>query len=176
MLEIQFRRKFEAAHRFIEGENRSSICHQPHGHTWFVTVTLASKEPKTLNLSTNTLVPFKKAKQKWHDWIDNHVDHSFMFNEKDHLLEFMLKDNPNGRHLVMPGDPTTEMVAMTFMSKFNQFLYEVDPNLYCTSIVIDETQTNTVRFNGNPQEHLPQSQNPNDFWWNRADLSINNLK
>lgn len=176
MLEIQFRRKFEAAHRFIEGENRGSVCGQPHGHTWFITVTLGSKVPKTLNFSTNTLVPFEKAKKKWHQWIDTCVDHSFMFNSKDALLEFMLKDNPNGRHLIMPGDPTTEMVAMTFMSKFDCFLKEVDPNLYCSSVVIDETQTNTIRFSGNPQEHLPQSQNPSDFWWNRADLSINDLK
>lgn len=175
MLEIQFKRKFEAAHRFIEGENKGTVCSQPHGHTWFVTVTLTSKKPRTLNLSTNTLIPFEKAKKKWHQWIDNHVDHCFMFNEKDHLLEFMLKDNPNGRHLVTPGDPTTEMVAITFMSKFNQFLNEVDPDLYCTSIVIDETQTNTIRFSGNPQEHLPQSQNPKEFWWNRSDFSISDL-
>lgn len=175
-LEIQFRRKWEGAHRLIEGENCNTKCIQPHGHTWRVEVTIASKIPCTLNQSTNLLILFERAKKKWHEWIDNHVDHSFMYNSKDPLLKFMLEQNPGGRHLVVYGDPTAEMVAVSFMAKFSNFLKEVDSNLYCKSISIHETQTNTVSFSGNPQEHLPQSTHLEDFWWNRSDMSINDLK
>lgn len=174
-MEIEFKRKWEAAHRLIEGENRKTTCVQPHGHTWWVSVCLSSKQPRLLNHSTNTLILFEKAKKNWHEWIDNHVDHSFMYNAKDPLLNFMLKDNPEGRHLVLPGDPTTEMIAVSFMAKFSSFLHEADPDLYCTSISINETLTNTVRFSGNPHEHLPISKDPLAHWWNRADMSINDL-
>jgi len=175
-MEIQFTRKFEAAHRFIEGENKGSICSQPHGHTWYVTVTLGTKTPKLMNQTTNTIIPFEKAKKKWKEWIDHCVDHAFFFNVRDPLLEFMLKENPKGRHLIMPGDPTTEMVAATFKAKFENFLQEIDSNLICTEIHIQETETNAIRFNGNSQEHLPPDfTTPKTFWWNRADLSINDL-
>ncbi len=174
-MEIQFTRKFEAAHRFIEGYSKQTVCGQPHGHTWHATVTLTYNTPKIMNLSTNMLIPYKLAKAKWSEWIDNAVDHSFMFNERDPLLEFILKDNPTGRHLVMPGDPTTEMVALTFKSKYENFLKEVDPNLVCTEILIQETQTNAIRFQGNSQEHLPKEKPLDQYWWNRSDLSINDL-
>ncbi len=171
MLEMKFKRKFEAAHRFIEGENAGTVCSQPHGHTWFVTVTLGYKTPHTLNHSTNTLIPFETAKKKWHQWIDHHVDHSFMYNAKDPLLEFMKKDNPTGRHLVFQGDPTTEMVAVSFCSKFQAYLSEIHSDLVCTGILIEETQTNSILFSGNPQEHLPKG----NHWWNRPDFAINDL-
>jgi 6-pyruvoyltetrahydropterin/6-carboxytetrahydropterin synthase len=69
------------------------------------------------------------------------------------------------------GDPTTEIIAVTFKSKFQTFLNEVDPDLVCTNIIIDETQTNSISFSGNPAEHLPSG----TFWWNRADFSTNDL-
>lgn len=170
-MEMRFRRKFEAAHRFVAGENAGTLCSQPHGHTWFVTVTLGYRTPKNLNGFTNTLLPFEVAKKKWHEWIDKHVDHCFMYNSQDPLLEFMLKENPKGRHLVVQGDPTTEVIAATFKSKFQTFLNEIDTNLVCTNIIIDETQTNSISFSGNPAEHLPSG----TFWWNRADFSTNDL-
>lgn len=171
-MEIKFRRRFEAAHRFYSEGARKTLCGYPHGHTWFVTVSLTYNPPKKLDHSTNILLPFKFAKEKWHQWIDHHVDHAFMYNSEDPLLKFMVQDNPQGRHLVAIGDPTTEFISVAFMSKFQCFLKEVDPALICTQILIDETQTNAVTFSGNPQDHLPSG----DHWWTRPDFSTHDLK
>src|SRR5690606_333773 len=102
MMVMKFQRKWEGAHRLIEGRNANTKCSQPHGHTWNVIVTLALRIPAPLNGADNVMVPFERAKTTWHKWIDEHVDHSFFFNHRDPLLEFMLKANPGGRHVVMP--------------------------------------------------------------------------
>src|SRR5690606_12780320 len=76
-MEILFKRKWEAAHRFIE--NGSTICAQPHGHTWHVEVTASIPNSFKLDLSSNVYAPFSDLKSKWNSWIDDHVDHSFMY-------------------------------------------------------------------------------------------------
>lgn len=169
-MEMKFRRKWEGAHRFIE--NGSTVCSQPHGHTWNVEAVVTLPETFKMDLRSNVYAQFSTLKSKWHTWIDDHVDHSFMYNSKDPLLEFMLKDNPAGRHLVMMGDPTTEMVALCFKSKFQAFLDELNLGVTCSKITIEETKTNSISFDGNPHLHLPEGA---QYWWNRADMSINDL-
>ncbi len=165
-MEIEFQRKWEGAHRFIE--DTSELCRQPHGHTWRVSVTLSCPTGFKLDQKSNVLASFSEMKSNWHNWIDHAVDHSFMYNHKDPLFEFMMSTNPKGRHVIMPGDPTTEMVAVTFKAKCEAFLKTSNLNLKCTSIKIQETETNAIVFSEDPQTHLPQG---SDFWWNRADLS-----
>ena len=87
----------------------------------------------------------------------------------------MLKDNPKGRHVVTPGDPTTEILSIIFKAKLNAFLKEMNLGLQCKSIQIDETQTNSIRFDGVPEVYLPTSAHAEDFWWNRADFSTHDL-
>ena len=178
MLELAFYRTFEAGHRLIEGENRKTFCIQPHGHTWNIKVCLSCLEKKVLDHKENTLVSFSKIKTKWHTWLDNHIDHSFIFNDKDTLLQFMIKDHPNGRHVVVPGDPTTEMLAVVFKAKLNTFLESLSFNglhFICHRLMLNETKTNGVIFSGDPQDHLPTGRPEKKDWWFRNDFSTNNL-
>jgi 6-pyruvoyltetrahydropterin/6-carboxytetrahydropterin synthase len=175
MFEMVFTRKWESAHRFIAGENASTLCSQPHGHTWQVEARLVTKSPVVLDANTNTVVLFQKAKQRWHQFIDNSVDHSFMFNHQDPLLSFMLKENPQGRHMVFPGDPTTEMIAVAFKAKLESTLKDENLPLTCSSLRIQETQTNAIVFSGLSEEVLKLPGDPLHFWWNRADMTFNDL-
>ncbi|MCB0348703.1 MAG: 6-carboxytetrahydropterin synthase [Bdellovibrionales bacterium] len=174
-MEIIFRRKWEAAHRFVEDANRASKCAQPHGHTWNIEVTL-SKEVASLHPDTNILVTFETAKKKWHEWIDEHVDHSLMINAKDPLVAFMRVDNPNGRLLVTPGDPTTEILSILFKAKLEAFLKSDGLDLYCKHIKIDETMTNSVAFSGSVDNYLPSDPSGSAYWWNRPDFSTHDLR
>ncbi len=176
MFEMVFTRKWESAHRFIEGENANTLCSQPHGHTWNVEVRLTTQTPVSLNTETNTIVLFGKVKKRWHEFIDTCVDHSFMFNHRDPLLEFMKKENPLGRHFVFPGDPTTEIIAVTFKAKIEALLQDEGLPLNCASIRVQETQTNAVIFSGNPAEVLNLPGPKSQYWWHRADMSFNDLE
>jgi len=175
MFEMTFTRKFEAAHRLIAVDGGKSKCAQPHGHTWYVTVYLEPTEKKPLDNNENTLVLFSQAKKKWHEWIDNHIDHAFFFNSKDPMLNFMKEDLPEGRHLVSPGDPTTEMLAVLFKSKLDAILSDDDMPLKCERLHIQETPTNGITFSGDPKKHLPESASGKKNWWERSDLSTNDF-
>ncbi|MCB9638630.1 MAG: 6-carboxytetrahydropterin synthase [Myxococcales bacterium] len=175
MLEMSFQRRFEAGHRFVEGANRQSLCTQPHGHSWRVFIRLAGDESRTLDLQENTLIPFAEIKGIWHRWIDHHIDHCFFYNCHDPLLAFMLNDNPKGRHVVLPGDPTTEMIAVVFKAKLESFLRVHQPAFRCTELRIQETETNAIVFSGDPSQHLPFGEKLGDYWWERSDMSTHDL-
>jgi 6-pyruvoyltetrahydropterin/6-carboxytetrahydropterin synthase len=174
MFELVFNRKWEAAHRFIEGENKQVPCSQPHGHTWEVNVALSPITLVILNKTTNTIVLFEKVKKRWHAFIDTSFDHGFFFNHRDPMLEFILKENPQGRHIAIPGDPTTEIISVLMKSKLESFLKADALPLKCTRVQVIETRTNSVTFTGAPSEVL---QMPNgNYWWNRADNTTHDLE
>jgi 6-pyruvoyltetrahydropterin/6-carboxytetrahydropterin synthase len=174
-MEIVFRRKWEAAHRFVEDSNRASKCAQPHGHTWWIEVTLA-KEVSELSKDANILVTFETAKKQWHTWIDEHVDHCLKLNSKDPLVDFIRNDNPKGRLLITPGDPTTEILTVIFKAKLEAFLKADGLGLYCKSVKIDETQTNSIVFSGASAPYLPIDPTGSAYWWNRADFTTNDFR
>ncbi len=174
-MEIIFRRKWEAAHRFVEDANRQSKCAQPHGHTWNIEVVLF-KETPALTADTNMLVTFETAKKKWHEWIDEHVDHSFKLNAKDPMIGFIRKDNPEGRLLITPGDPTTEILTVLFKAKLEAFLKVDNLGLNCKSVKIDETMTNSIVFSGATDKYLPTDPTGTAYWWNRADYTTHDLR
>ncbi len=171
MFELVFWRKFEAGHRLIEEENKNTVCVQPHGHTWQVKVYISALQKKTLDHKKNTIILFSKIKTQWHKWIDDYIDHSFIFNQRDPLLDFIRSDIPNGRHVVVPGDPTTEMIAVVLKAKLETFLK--NKPFKCSRIELNETQTNGIIFYGNPLIHLPSSKK--QPWWLKADFSTNDF-
>ena len=167
MIHITFYRKFEAAHRLIEGENLKTICAQPHGHTWRLRVHLTPLEEKQrLTPQENTFVLFAQVKKRWHSFIDNHLDHSFFFNKEDPLLPFMQEQLPSGRHVVVPGDPTSEMIAILCKAKCEAFLQDEKLPLKCTKLELNETETNGVLVQGDPKQYVPCT---HDHWWGRPD-------
>ena len=173
MLELVLQRKFEAGHRLIEGKNRDTICSQPHGHSWHIKAYFSALEERGLDLKENTLILFSKLKAKWFTWIDQHLDHSFMFNEADPLLEFMLSDHPKGRHLVTPGDPTTEILAVLFKCKLIAFLKNDKFPMTCHKLTLSESATNGVICTDDHRLHLPTVTASGQLpWWFKNDFSM----
>ena len=116
-MELRFKYRFEAAHRFTQ--SASPACMTPHGHTWYATLHLKSTAP--LN-SEDMSVEFTQLKSSWKEFITEVFDHSYMCNYQDPLIEPLLVVNKNARLLLFPGDPTTELISLLMFSKANQFI------------------------------------------------------
>lgn len=161
------------AHRLRRSERKCAI---PHGHNEYVRVVLQGLEAKRLDGDRNDVTPFGMAKGRWHAWIDNHVDHALQLDEADPLVGHFCQHEPEmlDRLLLVPGDPTTEMLAACFAAKANAILAAEGLALTCARVEIEETPTNTVVFEGDPVEVLPVAVQENRWWW-RPDTSINDL-
>ncbi len=174
MFNLVFTRRFSMGHRLIAGA--SAKCAVPHGHNETVTVHLQPVSPGPLDGRANMVEPFERAKAVWHRWVDDHLDHALQLSAQDPLLAFFQAQEPARlpRILVTPGDPTTEMLACCLMAKLNAFLAADGGRLFCARILLEETPTNSVVFEGDPMDHLPQGQGEAP-WWLRPDMSINDL-
>ncbi|RBM09142.1 6-pyruvoyl trahydropterin synthase family protein [Novacetimonas cocois] len=172
MLELVFTRRFCMAHRLLSGE--SERCALPHGHNEYVRVTLRPTHPGHLDGTQNMVVPFHRAKGTWHDFVDNCLDHALQLGEDDPLLSWFRTHEPERaeRIIVTPGDPTTELMACLMMAKLNAFLHADGNVLTCAAIALEETPTNTVRYEGDPLLMLPAPRPARQCWWRRADMSI----
>lgn len=174
MFGLVFTRRYAMAHRLLTGGTEK--CAVPHGHTETVTVRLQPTVATRLDGKGNMVEPFERAKSTWHQWIDDHVDHALQLGSADPLLTWFLHHEPArvGRLLVTQGDPTTEVLACCMMAKLNAFLAAAGGRLTCVEIRLEETPTNTVVFDGDPLAVLPRT--PHVLpWWQRADMSINDL-
>lgn len=171
---LQFERRFSMAHRLISGS--SPKCAIPHGHNEYVKVYLEVKASRTLDSHSNMIAAFAEAKHRWHQFVDERLDHSFQVRNDDPILDFFKQKEPHlmKRILITPGDPTTEVLCACLMSKLSAFLDDSDSNLQCARLEIQETPTNTVILEGVGayEPHLPQG----DYWWCRSDFSINEFE
>lgn len=140
-MELKFKYRFEAAHRFTQSSSPS--CMTPHGHTWYATLHINTKAP--LNASDMS-VEFHQLKSEWKDLISNVFDHSFMCNTTDPLIEPLLKVHGAARLILFPGDPTTELISLLLFSKCEQFILNSQwkDQVAVSGITIDETPTNSI--------------------------------
>jgi 6-pyruvoyl-tetrahydropterin synthase len=107
---------------------------------------------------------FSTVKSAVHEFCDRHLDHSLFLSEKDTLIPFV-----TGQKLaIFPGDPTMEMVGACLLSKFNAILNS--EKLYCQSIELEETPTNTVIVRSTL--NLPRTKHK---WWGRGDMTMNDF-
>jgi 6-pyruvoyltetrahydropterin/6-carboxytetrahydropterin synthase len=175
VFELVFTRRYAMAHR-LRGDP-SGRCAVPHGHNEIVTARLVPLRTAPLDGSGNMVEPFERAKQRWHGWIDEAVDHAFQLGEEDPLIAWFAQHEPQRlpRLLITPGDPTTELLAVLLKAKLEAFLAAEGGRLACAGIAIEETPTNTVVFSGAVAEALPAGLGGHR-WWGRADASINDLK
>ncbi|WP_417320746.1 6-pyruvoyl trahydropterin synthase family protein [Emcibacter sp.] len=177
MFEICFTRRYSMSHRLYS--LKDSRCFVPHGHNEFVKVHLCRPDNDTLDGQANMMAPFETLKKTWHQWIDNHLDHSLHLSDKDPLIGYFRDNEPeNLAHLLItPGDPTTEALCACLFGKINAFLDELGLGIVCRKLEIEETPTNTVTFSGDPDRALCTDGygGPEIPWWKRADMSINDL-
>jgi 6-pyruvoyltetrahydropterin/6-carboxytetrahydropterin synthase len=161
------------AHRLIADAH--SKCAIPHGHNEQVIARLQPVAPQRLDGGANMVVPFDRAKARWHRFVDDQVDHAFQLGARDPMIDWFRAHEPQrlGRLLVTPGDPTTEMLAACLMTKLNAFLAADGTVLRCVELTVEETPTNAVTLTGDPAEVLPA--HDRGGWWSRADDSINDL-
>ncbi len=174
-----FERKLIMGHRLYSG--LSPKCAIPHGHNEIIRVEIKSHKKDKLNYRDNMIAPFEKVKKTWHHYLDEHLDHAFQLSEKDPLLNYFKENEPEKlkRIVVLPGDPSTEIMAAALMFKLDSFLEKENPELYTDEILIRETPTNSVKLSGKEvyKEILPHSEpgEKKKYWWEKNDFSINNF-
>ncbi len=138
-MKSKFKYRFEAAHRFVHG---SSKCNTPHGHTWWVEISIETPTNK-MDKKKGLYIPFENIKKDWKHWITEIVDHSFFLNQEDPLLESVQKDIPDARLLLFPCDPTTEAIACYFLLKANELVKDLEVQ----ELTLIETPTNSISIN-----------------------------
>ncbi|MCS6859097.1 MAG: 6-carboxytetrahydropterin synthase [Abditibacteriales bacterium] len=94
---------FEAAHR-IFGYNKAS-CGSLHGHSYRAEVTLEASELDEFGF----VLDFNEMK-KLQGWIDTHLDHATLVDERDERLRRFLAESGD-RHFVLRGGTSAESIA-----------------------------------------------------------------
>jgi len=161
-MNLNFKYRFEAAHRFTDANSK---CSTPHGHTWWVTLTL-SHESADIDLANNFATDFKDLKSGWKRFVDNELDHHFFLNSSDSLASYLEKTEPNLNVKLTPGDPTTEVLAALFLKKAESILGGLN-HISVNSILLEETPTNSVLINKIDADQLIQRLDvkQKNQWW-----------
>ncbi len=164
-MEMSFRYRFEAAHRFTQGATK---CSTPHGHTWWINLSL-SHSVHLIKSDTNFSWDFADLKKEWKSFVDGCLDHSFICNEKDPLLEPLLKINSESRILKTPGDPTTEILAILFLKKART-LFKKFEGVEVLKLTLEETPTNSISLSSKDLNEISKDYlNKDNMWWNSED-------
>ena len=150
-MELSFKYRFEAAHRFTDA---GSKCSTTHGHTWWVTLNLSHKA-QYIDLSKNFATDFKDLKKDWRSFIDRDLDHHFFLNSQDNLAHHLKEMEPNLNLKLTPGDPTTEVLASLFFKKAQGLLKHLK-HIEVLSILLEETPTNSVLVKKEDAEEILQ--------------------
>ncbi len=173
MAALEFTRRYAMAHRLLA--TKSPKCAIPHGHNEFVTVRL---DPLTAFKfsDTNSVAPFETVKRRWHQWIDDHVDHTLHLSEDDPMIAFFREHEPGRLAQVMTfqGDPTTEALAACFWLKLSAFVADDKLPFRLREVRIVETPTNTVIVTRETFDPGACGLREHAWPW-RADMSINDF-
>jgi len=161
-MELSFKYRFEAAHRFTDANSK---CSTPHGHTWWVTLSL-EHEISDIDLSNNFATDFKDLKSGWRKFVDEELDHHFFLNSKDSLAEYLLSSQPDLNIKLTPGDPTTEVLAALFFKKAESLL-KAFSHIRVSSLLLEETPTNSIRVNKKDADQLTArlKVKQKSLWW-----------
>lgn len=173
MAALEFTRRYAMAHRLLA--TQSPKCAVPHGHNEFVTVKLEPLDTFRFS-ATNSTAPFEQVKKRWHQWIDEAVDHTLHLGEDDPLIGFFRDNEPTRLSQIMTfqGDPTTEALAACFWLKLSAFIAADNLPFRLVEVRIEETPTNTVIVNRATFDPATCRLRANSWPW-RADMSINEL-
>ena len=173
MAALEFTRRYAMAHRLLA--TQSPKCAIPHGHNEFVTVQLAPQARFRFS-DANSTAPFEAVKRRWHQWIDEHVDHALHLDEADPLIDFFREREPARLSQIMTfqGDPTTEALAACFWLKLSAFVADDRLPFTVREVRIEETPTNTVVVTRETFDPATCGLRPGAWPW-RADMSINDF-
>jgi 6-pyruvoyltetrahydropterin/6-carboxytetrahydropterin synthase len=173
MAALEFTRRYAMAHRLRA--TQSAKCAIPHGHNEFVTIRLEPLAPFVFN-DANCAAPFERIKRRWHEWIDEHVDHSLHLCETDPLIGYFREREPAQLKQIMTfqGDPTTEALGACFFLKLSAFVAADGLPFQPREVRIQETPTTAVIVS---REHVDPAccGLRAGAWPFRADMSINDF-
>lgn len=166
-MNIKFTYRFEAAHRFLKSNSK---CSTPHGHTWYATLLL---ESKVHELSYKSMVEdFSILKSGWREFVEEVLDHSYMHNREDKIVDILKSESPQLRLLPFPGDPTTELVCLFCFHKMEVYLKskKLDHLVAVKSVLIQETPTNAIELVKNDKDKFFDPYKKIKAWWSEEDI------
>jgi 6-pyruvoyltetrahydropterin/6-carboxytetrahydropterin synthase len=126
--------------------------------------------------AANSTAPFELVKRRWHQWIDEHVDHALHLGEADPLIDFFREREPARLSQIMTfqGDPTTEALAACFWLKLSAFVADDKLPFSVREVRVEETPTNTVVLTRDQFDPATCGLRAGAWPW-RADMSINDF-
>jgi 6-pyruvoyltetrahydropterin/6-carboxytetrahydropterin synthase len=131
--------KAEMAHTTLGAYTKR--CHHLHGHSYKFELFLHSNEPNSAQMVSD----FKAIKDMGiNDFFDS-FDHAVMLSQKDSRVPIIKQINPE-RHIVVPFNPTAEMMAKSFFTVCQKIL-ETGPLLSgekdarVDQVIVHETDT-----------------------------------
>ncbi len=141
---IEIRHNFETAHR-LSGAGSPEKCRSIHGHSWWVTVTVAGPALDELGM----LVEFGAFKRAWRGFVDSTLDHHLVLAEGDPLIAAILAVDPEHRLRVLHASPTTEVIAAWLFEEATRILSEL-PDVAAGARVehvhVQETRVNAASY------------------------------
>lgn len=167
-MEIEFRYRFEAAHRFLHAD--SEPCMTPHGHSWYASLGLQFVGSK-LN-SAQMTVEFSEIKKEWKALTQNLLDHSYLHNVDDPIVPVLKSGPSQPRLLPFPGDPTTELIALLLFQKMATII-ENGPYadlVQVKHICVEETPTNRLTCGRAFYSDQIGPFSEMKAWWNSSQL------
>lgn len=124
---------FEAAHRL--GNGYCGKCASNHGHSWKGHVKV-TRRTDTLD-EFGMAIDYADIKEVIKPLIDA-LDHSTIVSEKDEtMLRFLIEENQ--KLFVVPGNPTSEILAQVMLNTWKPLFKERDCVL--CEVVLEETCT-----------------------------------
>ena len=103
---IEIRHNFETAHR-LSWEQAPKKCQSIHGHSWWVTLVIASDSLDEHGM----LIEFGALKKHWRGFLDSHVDHHLVLHCDDPMIDAIRGVQPDARLLILDFQPTTEALS-----------------------------------------------------------------
>lgn len=94
------RLEFDYGHRLL---NHESKCAHAHGHRGVVELTCAAESLD----QAGRVIDFSKVKEIVGGWIDEHLDHAFIFNSSDWAVRAFLVAEQQ-RRFAFTGEPSAE--------------------------------------------------------------------
>jgi len=102
MYQVTKRISFCYGHRLL---HHAGKCSRYHGHNGIAEIVC---ESETLD-SHGMVIDFDRISETVKSWIDDHLDHVMILNEKDDLIPLLKKKSEP--YISMPEDPTAEAIA-----------------------------------------------------------------
>lgn len=145
MIQIELSHEFQSAHRLLTPDAPAK-CKSIHGHSWWVTVTLAGEE-----LDENgMLVEFGAFKKALRTWIEQEVCHRLILKHDDPIIAALHAADPHVRFVKLDHPPTTEVIAKWIFEHCERLLHQelkIDPaHAHIHRVHIRETCLNAASY------------------------------